>query len=358
MSCVSDESPILKTYMAKHIKLLSSRYEMGKQSYRFPDQFRNDLIEQLKNRLEIDKSVFERHHLCPLCANQEFWVISETERYGLPLTMQICKRCGLIFSEKYFSPSFAREFYGNIYNGFRADSHKEQLEKRIDPSAYCWKRFQYVADVLQDKFREINVVMEPGCNDGCNLYPFMLNSAEVYGCDFDHESIACGRKLGLELLQGNIETLARLNKKADLIILSHVIAHIADPGVFLRQVWSLLRPGGYVYVETPGVRCGPRGKAKDFRGLLQFGFFFVFELTTIRALMERSDFSMIAGDEFVRALFVKCVKTGGGVRDDSTPILDSGRGVYRYLKNMENRFLVRRFFKWTYSRLTEKSKEE
>ena len=61
------------------------------------------------------------HEVCPLCQNNAGTIISEIERYSLPISFQICDGCGLIFSAEYFSDEFTEYFYTNLYNNTMHD---------------------------------------------------------------------------------------------------------------------------------------------------------------------------------------------------------------------------------------------
>ena len=90
--------------------------------------------------------------------------------------------------------------------------------------------------------------MEPGCNDGCNLFPFYQEGKEVYGCDYDENRMEVGRNAGINIASGDIDILLNLDINADLVILSHVIAHIPKLDEFLQKVRKIIHPSGWVYI--------------------------------------------------------------------------------------------------------------
>ncbi len=75
---------------------------------------------------------------------------------------------------------------------------------------------------------------------------------EIYGVDLCEESIGYGKKKGLNLICGGIEKLDALGKKADLVILHHVLEHFGDLEAELEKISELLTPTGVLYIGVPG----------------------------------------------------------------------------------------------------------
>jgi hypothetical protein len=93
-----------------------------------------------------------------------------------------------------------------------------------------------------------------------------------------------------------------------------VLEHFIDVDSELRQIRKILREGGYVYVEVPGIMNMNRPRAQalsedgfrstnDFLGYLQFQHNYHFELNTLRHFFERHGFEFLSGDEWIRAIF-------------------------------------------------------
>ena len=94
-----------------------------------------------------------------------------------------------LFSSKYFSADFAEDYYANYADEFKSlnQSPKEMFERRTAPKAYTWIRKNYIKEYLGNNYKKLQTVIEVGCNDGCNLYPYHLDGKKVAGCDFDEQ---------------------------------------------------------------------------------------------------------------------------------------------------------------------------
>jgi len=307
------------------------------------------IIELLKN-----SNSRKFRNFCPLCDSSAAYKISEKDRYNLPVTFLICSKCGFIFSQEYFSDDFLLLYYKSIYNNFKnkTETEDELFLSRTKPDSPSFQRYEFIKRALGKKIEEIEVIMEPGCNDGCNLNPFLKNGKKVYGCDFDENRISVGKKNGINILVGDVEKLLEINKKADLVILSHVLAHVTDLNKFLVGVKKLLKPNGFIFVETPGFRGWWdkikifKNYRKNFLDFIQFEFCYIFDLKLLEILLGKYNFKLYKGNEYIRSIFCLDVNSNQNMksafRDNSKEI---GKSNLNYLLNIEKNFLKFLFLK-------------
>ena len=347
-------------------KLLSKRYEYDRNVTIPSDPWMIELIENIKIIIHEEEGIFSSNRNCPLCNHENCTILSETEHFGLPLTMQICDNCSLLFSKNYFTKEFSKRYYSSIYNRFKGNKSAEELfQSRTAPSAYSWKRYEYVKSGLGNDFENISVVMEPGCNDGCNLYPYLTDGKEVFGCDFDEERMVIGRNKGINIFQGDIQELLNIGKKADLVILSHLIAHIPHLGSLLDNVRTLLKPDGNVYIESPGFKWNVRSIKKsnringsefgnNFLSFLQFEYVYIFELETLKMYMSKHGYKLLKGDEVIRSIFKMETDYHPETAHGISRNISRGDQVYEYLKNVEKNYItsqssVKKYFRRLYN---------
>ena len=285
-----------------------------------------------------------QHARCPLCGAVSGWLIGEKDRLGVPCSTVVCDGCGLALNDSFLDVESSTRFYREYWRILQwGGDSGHTFRVRTRPGAYAWKRFAYIALHLGEHFAGIRQVVEPGCGDGCNLLPFHLSGRKVLGADYDEESLEAGRGAGMDLMRGDAESLSRSAGSADLVLLSHVVEHFSNIDKELVHVRDLVTPGGYVYVEVPGLRNMNRPRAcalsedgyrstNDVLSYLQFQHNYHFELATLKAFFVRNGFECISGDEWVRALFVY------RPRGDTVPPAQNGApagGVIEYLRAVE-----------------------
>jgi len=306
--------------LRKEHKLLGTRYKTDSDIPFFTrHQMSSDTIKILREfsaKIKDGSIRQSEHSACPICLNIEALLIAEIDRFGISCKTVICKGCGLVFNDSFFSADSMevvyKKFYGKI--NFGGISPEESFLKRTRPDAFSWKRFAFIALKLGESLKKINTVFEVGCRDGCNLLPFHLAGREVMGCDFDDEYLEVGRKRGINLLTGDIGELIKTDKKADLVILSHVLEHVIDPDKTIADIKQILKLDGCVYVEVPGLFNWNRPRSaflkedgfsstNDFLQYLQCVHNYYFDLDEVSFFFLKNGFKKMYGDEWVRALF-------------------------------------------------------
>lgn len=75
-------------------------------------------------------------------------------------------------------------------------------------------------------------------------------------CNFTYSAVESDQMMQKELVGKGVDGVyTSLNDikdcKFDLIILSHIIEHIREPLLYLRQIKKLLENGGYMFIEVP-----------------------------------------------------------------------------------------------------------
>lgn len=105
---------------------------------------------------------------------------------------------------------------------------------------------------------------------GCGAFLDLAQQVgwHVYGVDSDPVSVANAKNAGLNVRLGRIEAFADMAGQFDVITLSHVIEHVHDPVGVLEHAYALLKPGGWLYVDTPNIDAVGHANFKEhWRGL-------------------------------------------------------------------------------------------
>jgi 2-polyprenyl-3-methyl-5-hydroxy-6-metoxy-1,4-benzoquinol methylase len=108
-------------------------------------------------------------------------------------------------------------------------------------------------------------VLDVGCGNGGFLDAMRRIGWTVEGQEWDARAAEAARARGLTV---HTEPLERLDVRADLVTMHHVLEHVPDPVTFLDAARRLLEPGGFVYVTTPNLASrGHSIYGKAWRGL-------------------------------------------------------------------------------------------
>jgi SAM-dependent methyltransferase len=282
-------------------------------SFRFKKHFFINVLKKLHNNKKFKGVKTGNNVICKICKSQKIELIAEVDRVGFQCDTVVCSNCNFTFNKNFISnPS---DFYKNHYGGNRWINPKINFNKRISKNAFSWKRYNYLQSYFEKNSIDIKKILEVGCGDGCNLFPFFKSGKTILGYDFGQKFLEPGINLGMDLRYGDISDVDN-NSKFDLIMLVHSYEHFIDLDKVLKQIKSLLSEKGLVYVEVPGLLSMNQSIANsqsimgvpssnNFINYIQYEHNYHFTLKHLTYIWERNGFYLNKGDEGIRAIFSK-----------------------------------------------------
>ena len=127
---------------------------------------------------------------------------------------------------------------------------------------------------------------------GAGFSPFLHvcknnNLKKLYAIEPSQEICDFLKKQGVTIVAKTFEEWfdKNDNKKFDVIVVSHTLEHLKDPGYFLPNIGRFLTPNGVLYVEVPH-----RDDRQAIHGGLHFLFF---DVITLRLALEKYNFKII-----------------------------------------------------------------
>lgn len=136
----------------------------------------------------------------------------------------------------------------------------------------------------KENYREITV-LEVGLGDGWAL---SLNRPGLrrIGIDQSDDLASTLKEKGIEFHRANIESdnLPLEEESVDVIMMNHVIEHLANPLFFLQQAKRVLRPSGCLYIRTPNIRRVGTAFWEDYTHVRPY------TPLSLRAMVETHDF--------------------------------------------------------------------
>ena len=279
-------------------------------------------VTQLKARnlllhyLQSAKYVTVPNHC--LCGNFNDLIIASQDRYGIPLMTKLCRNCGLVRSDPYYSQPTLKHFYGNLYRQLYS-SHKLTTAAQFQAA---YRGAAQISEFVMPWLRRNSVVFDVGCGSGATVKYFSDQGHTTFGCDYSKDYIRYGKKLGLRLYYGSVEKL-RKRGPADLILLNHVLEHFPDPLSELKQIRTLLKPQGLLLIGVPGIFDIHR----SYKGLAEFiqnAHAFHFTQRTLDRVLASTGFIHLSSNSTILAVYRK-----GKPR--LTPLHQNPWHIYLYL---------------------------
>jgi len=197
----------------------------------------------LSFNVKVNAGIYKKQDVRCFCGSNDYTQITDKDRYGIDYSLRLCKNCGILYSNPRMTEESFKLFYETDYRNIYSDRGEVGETSRIKDLVY---------DTLKDYELPLpKTVFEIGCGTGSNLKYF--DECMCIGVDYDSKAIEKGKAMGLDLYAGGLEVLEELNKKADLIIMNHVLEHFTDIERDLKRVRNLLSDKGVLYVGVPGL---------------------------------------------------------------------------------------------------------
>jgi SAM-dependent methyltransferase len=200
---------------------------------------------------------------CPLCGEAEYRLVAKgrdreydnttDDEFGIV----VCVRCGLHRLNPRPDQSELETIYPPNYHAYNIRPVSDQtaslpMVTRLRHTLYS-RRFRRPLRYLDG--RATIDLLDVGCGDGWMLDLYRRQGRDrirTFGVDFNPAACEAARRAGHTVFCSRFEDL-EMPERFDLVNLSHVIEHVADPVAFAGRVRDVLRPGGVFVLETPNI---------------------------------------------------------------------------------------------------------
>jgi SAM-dependent methyltransferase len=191
---------------------------------------------------------------CNLCGSRA--TRAYAVKFGLPLVS--CRRCGLVYAEPRLTEAdilkrySADYLYGDYLPVFHADRNGFDLDL---VAGHYLLYLKLAGRVFAPGARLLDV----GCGAG-----LFLKAAETWGWDVEGVEISpaaaeyAGTVLGLRIRNAKLEEADLPEASFDVVTLLDTLEHLGDPLGTLAEARRILRPGGWLILNTPDLRSASR----------------------------------------------------------------------------------------------------
>jgi len=174
------------------------------------------------------------------------------------------KKSSIALLKRSISNSYRNKKYGTLYEpnfpfGYLVISILGRYKDQINSEFRCIK-------LNQNKIKK--KVLDVGFGGGNFLKIANDLGWQSFGVDTDPVTVKNAKKRGHRVELGGIEKFSIFEQYFDCITISHVIEHVHNPNEVLNIAFSILKPGGTLWIETPNSEAiGHKFFGRDWRGL-------------------------------------------------------------------------------------------
>jgi 2-polyprenyl-3-methyl-5-hydroxy-6-metoxy-1,4-benzoquinol methylase len=170
-------------------------------------------------------------------------------------------------------------------------------------------------------------LLDLGCGNGAFLLSARSAGWDVIGVDFDAKAVSAACSQGLDIRLGGVESLDPSIVQFDVITLAHVIEHVHNPVEVLQACYSLLKPDGYLWIETPNIASeGHQSFGMNWRGLEPPRHLVLFTLDSMRSALNKVGFTELKVQPY-RPLCDSIFGASAAISKGIDPYSDSRRNV-------------------------------
>ncbi|MDX1990920.1 MAG: class I SAM-dependent methyltransferase [bacterium] len=170
-------------------------------------------------------------------------------------TMVQCSQCSIF----YLNPRPTTDMLPIIYpaDGYICYNFSEKSSSLV-ARARERRNFNKVKPVLkyvQGDLKDLRV-LDIGAGDGTLLRILQsggIPAENLTGVDIDTQAVEGLRRQGFNGVQARAEDMDFPQGSFDLVTISHVIEHVADPRRVMELAFRALKPGGVFWLETPNI---------------------------------------------------------------------------------------------------------
>lgn len=274
---------------------------------------------------------------CNLCGGTTFVVLTHRDRYGYPARATGCTGCGLVFLNPLMTAEAYLRFYDGIYRPLVSAYHGRRIDETTiqdEQRDYAAERAELLAPFLAGGHFE--TMLDIGGSTGVVAHAwaqrFGLRAAVLDPAPLE---TARARALGLETIEGLVETVNLGSRRFDLVALCQTADHLLDVAGTLLSVRELLSDRGVLFVDIVDFRAAYL-RVWSVEDAVKIDHPYYLTEPTMTAYLQRAGFEILRTDYASDHLHVGYVAKPGRPLPEAMPSPADVRDLWREIRFVQN----------------------
>ena len=193
---------------------------------------------------------------CAVCQKTDVYNVPTVGELSLPLSIVICRNCGLVFQSPRWKKQGFKIYYSEVYDRMVGRVKDDKLIKvqKTDEAEKIYKRLNQSI-----KFSKVSRFLDIGCGKG-DILLYLANAwnlkdkIELLGIEASNvclDYLNSHKEITVINKDMNSRWEKEYQESLDVVIMRHVLEHSLNPVELLTKVCSTLSPSGFIYVAVP-----------------------------------------------------------------------------------------------------------
>lgn len=183
---------------------------------------------------------------CPLCGNHKNYQIIFVKQ-GFDFVR--CQECGLV----YVNPQLKTKYIESLY---KEDStfYSAWTQVLLNEENQKWQKDYFLENLnLLSRYKKFGTLLDIGCSVGLFMQLAQEKGYRCIGLELEKEAFQYAISQNISVMRQTLAEAKFAANSFDVVTMFGVLEHLEQPGLVLKEIFKVLKPGGVVLAIVPNI---------------------------------------------------------------------------------------------------------